>query len=93
MKTLVRIGVFCLWMVAATGALAAWWLRNPDQLRFINLPEPAWQYLLDLFRVSCCERAADVELGVALFLSFLAAAFVTFVGWQLFRRVRRRRMG
>ncbi|MEX0731440.1 MAG: hypothetical protein WD057_11655 [Aquisalimonadaceae bacterium] len=89
MKKIAGVSALCVWMVGATTLLAAWWLRNPDQLAFINLPESAWLYLIRLFNASCCERVADVELLVALVFGFLATSVATLMGFLLWQRGKR----
>lgn len=89
MKKLAGISALCVWLLTTTTVLAAWWLRNPDQLRFINLPESGWLYLTNLFGATCCESVANVELVVALVFGFLCASIVTLVGWLLWRHAKR----
>lgn len=90
MKKSFRVSALCIWMLGATGLLAAWWLRNPNQLSFLNLPEPVWFYLINFFNASCCESVANVELVVALVFAFVATAVVTILVlflWQHGKRL------
>lgn len=63
-------------LVSSLG-FAALWVRTPA-LWVINLPEPAWIYLMDLFDAHCCESAADVELLVAIVFGAIFTSLIAF---------------
>ena len=67
-----RIALVSGWLIIFPFAFAIVFIRTPA-LWFINLPEPAWRFLDELFNVTCCEEMADLEFLVAIFFGLIIA--------------------
>lgn len=64
--------------IALVGGIvfAALWIRLPA-LWIINLPEPVWLDLMDLFDAHCCESAHDLQFLIAIvFGTLLTSLFI-----------------
>lgn len=70
MNKVAKAILIALWVVFFSIAFAAVWIRTPA-LWFINLPEPAWEFLTRLLGASCCEEVADVEALVGIIFGIL----------------------
>ena len=60
------------WLLIFPYAFAFVWLNTPA-LWFINLPKPAWVFLVKFFNIDCCEGGADLEIVVGLCFGLIFA--------------------
>ena len=87
MKRILKPGLIILWLLTVSLAFAALWVRSPS-LWFINLPDPAWNFLADSFGATCCESAADLEFLVGTIFGFLFAIIFLILGALLLKGVK-----
>ena len=85
MKKTFGFSLIGLWVLFATGFLARWWLTHPDAIP--RFPKPFWIWLIDLYGSQNGEELADLEMWVALSLSFVIVALLTLIGWFLWRYI------
>lgn len=88
MKILPKLALIILWLFTFSLVFAAVWVRNPS-LWVINLPEPAWDFLANSLDATCCERTADLELFVGVFLGLLLATVALISGVCIIKVMRK----
>jgi len=74
MKKTLKYSLIILWLLFSSAAFAKIWLKFPS-LWVINLPDTAWDFLIELYGATCCEEVAEVEVRVALAFGFILALF------------------
>jgi ethanolamine ammonia-lyase small subunit len=87
MTKLIRRGLVIVFVLLATLLIAHLWLTRPDM--FPRLPERLWLSLDRLYGVQDGEDAADLEIVVALGLSFIAVLSLTGIAYWISRTLKR----
>lgn len=72
MNKFAKAVILSVWLIILAILFAAIWLGTPS-LWFINLPGPVWVFLTEALGATCCESAANVEVGVGLLFGFIFA--------------------
>lgn len=84
MKRVVRYALTSIASIPATLLLAHLWLTNPDQVP--RFPETLWIWLIGIYGAQDGEDLANLELLIALAVSFLLVMAVSFVAAAIWRR-------
>ena len=88
MKKTTRVSLIGLWMLLASGFLTRWWLTSPNAEWMPNLPQPAWEWLIDQFDSG--NQKFNIEFWVIFGFSFLIVSLLTLAGWFLWRHIKAR---
>lgn len=83
MNKTIRNALLVVWAAGATLATTRLWLTNPEVIP--RFPEGFWLWLITVYGSHDGEDLANLELLVALFISFVFVLAVTLVGiffWQ-----------
>ncbi|MDE2427170.1 MAG: hypothetical protein KGM99_00480 [Burkholderiales bacterium] len=78
--------MLCLWILIATFIGARFWLNNPDD--FPTLPQSVALWLVDMYGAQNADEIADLEIWLALSVSFCIVLLTTWGARRLWRRLR-----
>jgi len=75
MKKILKYFLSVLWLLSFSVAFLWMWTKVPA-LWLINLPEPAYIWLMRTFNVLGAESAMDLEMDIAFGLGFVLASII-----------------
>lgn len=90
MKKALRGILFGLWLIVTSVLLTRWWLTSPGSEFIPDFPDAFWLWLSKLFGVEGAESMADLTILVGFILSLIVVSALTWVGWFLWSRIKRR---